>query len=114
MADEDLIKQVWLKDGEVKNASLIGPKDYVNELRQYRTSLHASCRKWPSGYDLAASPLPILVPEDFKKDLERLSDILSRSVISIVSRWWTDSNFSGRMPVKPYQEEILRVRTRLS
>jgi hypothetical protein len=84
---------------------------YSEELQQLRQSLWESSPEWPEQLDMVGSPLPVLVPEHLMAHLERLGELLCRSVTSIVEQWRTDktSNFPGRMALLPHQEAILRV-----
>jgi hypothetical protein len=111
MAQSKTMRQIWLDGDRFREAHLIGDAEYAAELQQFRESLLTSCPEWPCEYNRVASPLPVVVPETFTNHCERLGDILCRAVTSIVERWWIDSkaNFAERMPILPYQEEVLRV-----
>jgi|SRR5580704_12898284 hypothetical protein len=111
MSPYEALRQISLNQPHLEGAHLIAEGEYAEELYQFRESLQRSCPAWPHGFDLAASPLPILVPGDFVNRLEVLGDILCRAIVSIVERWWTDSDakFPERMPLLPHQEALLKV-----
>jgi len=111
-------------DGDLKQISLVGndlaepyldtffrQEKYEEEVKAFRQKLRQSCRQWPHGFDIAANPYPIIIPESLTDHLDRLGDILCRATTNIVERWWKDpsANFPERMPLSPQQERILRV-----
>jgi hypothetical protein len=57
------------------------------------------------------SPHPVLVTSAHKKQLESLSEALSTAIVDIVNRWWRDADarFPERMPIAPFEEDLLRV-----
>lgn len=57
------------------------------------------------------SPHPVLITPAHKKQLESLSGALATAIFDIVDRWWSDaeSRFPERMPVEPFEEDLLRV-----
>ena len=89
---------------------------YTEEVEIFRQNLRRSCSLWPHGFDIAASPYPILIPQSLTDHLDNLGDILCRAITHIVERWWTDpsAKFPERMPLSPQQERILRVSSQLS
>jgi len=95
--------------------ALTGQDRYEEEVEIFRQSLRRSCKLWPHGFDIAANPYPIVIPESLTDHLARLGDILCRATTNIVERWWKDplANFPERMPLSPQQERILRVSCQL-
>lgn len=61
------------------------------------------------------SPHPVLITPAHKKQLQSLSEALSTAIVDIVNRWWSDTEarFPERMPIEPFEEDLLRVRPSL-
>lgn len=57
------------------------------------------------------SPHPVLMTPAHKKQLENLSGALATAIFDIVDRWWrdTEARFPERMPIEPFEEDLLRV-----
>ena len=118
MASDGPLRQISLNNNCLratphKMVSEVDEDAYKEELQCFRQSLLRSCNQWPLGFDISASPLPLLAPETLLAHLDKLGNLLCHAITSIVERWWTDpiANFPERMPLLPHQEAVLRVST---
>jgi hypothetical protein len=61
--------------------------------------------------DETLSPHPILTDKSFLLRMEYTHDALTKAVVNIVDRWWSDAdaNFPARMPLEAPVEAVLQV-----
>lgn len=105
------IRQILLDPLHPKDVYEISQQEYAKELQDFRGNLLKSCSKWPPGYNLVGSPLPIIIPESLADHCRKIGELLDRAITNIVERWWSDAGakFPERMPLLPQQESLLRV-----
>lgn len=100
------------KTVEARNAdpSLRGKEKLLlesNLLDQY------SEKSWPKQVHRAVCPQPILWHSPHEKQVQVLHEALVLVITNIAERWRVDdeARFPERMPLEPYEEELLRVIT---
>ena len=96
---------------------LVHPREIAGETRSqqhdaFKQSILKSCPNgFPASVLSVVCPHPILMTQNHISDLREFHRILNLVITDIVERWWTggSTNFPRRMPLEPYEEDILRV-----
>lgn len=75
--------------------------------RQFRRAY----RPWHINSRSTLISRPVLVSSGHQRQWKELNNALVSAITDIVERWWTDSvsRFPERMPLKPAEEDLLRV-----
>lgn len=87
---------------------------YAREHEELQASLRRinPANIWHNGSNNAGCPRPILIGKHHQQQLTDLHEALTTAITDIVRRWHTDSDarFPERMPLEPYEDELLQVR----
>lgn len=90
----------------------VGHSERVRDREAYTTSILQSnpASVWPEG-SITSHSHPMLVNvEDHIGQIKDLQEALTLAIVNIVGRWWDpETDFPGRMPLEPYEEDLLKV-----
>ncbi|KAJ5813813.1 uncharacterized protein N7503_000563 [Penicillium pulvis] len=89
----------------------VGHSERVRDREAYTTSILQSnpASVWPEG-SITSHSHPMLVNvEDHIDQIKDLQEALTLAIVNIVGRWWDpETDFPSRMPLEPYEEDLLK------
>lgn len=90
----------------------VGHSERVRDRDAYTASMSKSSPVsiWPEGsVDSYSHPMLVNV-ENHIDQIKDLQEALTIAIVNIVGRWWDpEVDFPSRMPLEPYEEDLLRV-----
>lgn len=110
----DNLQQVCLTD--TVDFTFASPEEPCAELLAkargaYVSRLKRCSSSWPTGSLDTACAYPVLITQSHHEELYELHQALNLAIEDIIARWWKDeqAQFPQRMPLKPDEEDLLRV-----
>lgn len=119
MATPLCLQQVHLGPGPagylpIDSLSSPNKSDYSQDHAAYEGFLTRDCPAsvWPQESYMRSCPRPMLLNRKHHAKLVELHGALSKAILDIVPRWWSDrdAGFPSRMPLEPDEERLLQVR----
>ncbi|KAJ5407253.1 hypothetical protein N7465_008537 [Penicillium sp. CMV-2018d] len=89
----------------------VGHSERVRDREAYTTSILQSnpLPIWPEGSVTSHSHPMLVNVENHIEQIRDLQEALTTAILNIVGRWWDpEANFPGRMPLEPYEEDLLK------
>ena len=98
-------------EGDLVNVTGADEQSRREDMLSMQCSLTDLSTDWPENSWRKASPFPILMKQHQVDRVVTLHTLLTKAITSIVERWWTDqeSHYAQRMPLEPYEEDVLQV-----
>ncbi|KAJ5928818.1 hypothetical protein N7466_007774 [Penicillium verhagenii] len=94
----------------VKTPAEVGHLASMRDCETYRTRMLQSIPPsiWPEGSVTSYSHPMLVSAGNHINQIKDLQEALTAAIVSIVERWWEPkANFPSRMPLEPYEEDLL-------